>query len=239
MRRPVTVLTALLLATAAAAGAGDNIKWVRSALIPCFPLDADVRASEDEFAAVLARYTLSWESARSNAAIGHVAALLYGWEVHCARLRSEAAEKQIPAFVVQAKAEEARTLFENVLVFFVAVAARDEADANLADPSRWEIYLLCNGTPQNPAFIGEPDAAFRDITVRPISLQTAPRTPGGAASKTHPPPGNVETDENAAYRAIYKVAFDNPWGDAPRGSVKLVVAGEKARRGFEWRFREK
>jgi hypothetical protein len=124
------------------------------------------------------------------------------------------------------------------LFFFVTVAARDEADANLADPSRWEVYLLFDGVKQNPTFLGEPDAAFRNITVRPISLRTAPGTLGDGANKRPPPPGNVETNGNAAYRKIYKVAFDNPWEDAPRGSVKLVITGEKFRRGFEWRFVE-
>jgi hypothetical protein len=238
MRRSVTLLIALLLATAAAAGAGDNVKWERSALIPCFTLDADVASSDDESAAVLQRYTLSWDSARRNAAVGHVGALFYGWEVHCARLRREAAQKQIPDFVLQAKAEEARALFERLLFFFVTVAVRDEADANLADPSRWEIYLLRDGVKQNPTFLGEPDAAFRDITVRPISVRTAPGTLGDPVNKTPPPAGTRETDETAAYRKIYKVAFDNPWEDAPRGSMKLVITGEKFRRGFEWRFVE-
>ncbi len=238
MRRFVTVITTLPLATAAAAGAGDDVRWEQSAPLPCVALDVDAVANKEECAAVLARYTLSWKSSRRNAAIGHVGALFYGWEVHCARLRSEAAEKGVPAFVVRAKAEEARKLFERALVFFVAVAARDEADANLADPSRWEIYLLVNGAKQNPAFLGEPDAAFRDIVVRPISRHDAHGTPGGARSKTRPPPADLDAAENGAYRAIYKVAFDNPWGDAPRGSVKLVVACEKARRGFEWRFAE-
>jgi hypothetical protein len=238
VRRLVTVLTALLLATALAAGAGDNVKWVRSALLPCFSVDADVAASDDDFAAVLARYTLGWKSSRRNAAIGHVAALFYGWEVYCARLRREAAEKGAPAYVVQAKAEEERKLFARALVFFVAVAARDEADANLADPSRWEIYLLWDGARQNPNFLGEPEAALRDIIVRPISTHDAHGTPGGARAKTRPPPADLDAGENGAYRKIYKVAFDNPWGEAPRGSVKLVVACEKARRGFEWRFKE-
>ncbi len=238
MRRLLTLLTALPLATAAAAGAGDNVKWTRSAPLPCVALDADVAASDDECAAVLARYTLSWESARRGAAIGHVGALFYGWKVHCARLRRDAARKQVPAFVLQAKVEEARKLFERALVFFVAVAARDEADANLADPSRWEIYLIFDGAKQRPTYLGEPDAAFRDITVEPISLHGAPGTPGERGYKRPPPPGNVEPGENAACRKIYKVAFDNPWGDAPRGSVKLVIAGEKCQRGFEWRFEE-
>jgi hypothetical protein len=238
VRRLVTVLTMLPLATALAAGAGDNVKWTRSAPLPCVALDVDAVARDEECAAVLARYTLGWESARRSAAIGHVGALFYGWEVHCARLRSEAAGKGIPAFVVQAKAEKARKLFAKALIFFVAVAARDEADANLADPSRWEVYLLVDGGRQRPTYLGEPDAAFRDIIVRPISLHDAHGTPGGAPSKPRPPPGEFDADENGAYRKIYKVAFDNPWGDAPRGSVKLVVAGEKARRGFEWRFKE-
>ncbi len=228
----------LPLATAAAAGAGDNVKWTRSAQLPCVALDVDAVAGNDDCAAVLARYTVSWKSSRRNAAIGHVVALFYGWEVYCARLRKDAAEKDISAFVVQAKAEEARKLFAKALVFFVAVAARDEADANLADPSRWEIYLLVDGARQMPTYLGEPDAAFRDIIVRPISLHDAHGTPGGAPAKPRPPPGEFDADENGAYRRIYKVAFDNPWGDAPRGSVKLVVAGEKARRGFEWRFKE-
>ncbi len=238
MRRLGTLLTALLLATAAAAGAGDNIKWERSGLIPCFTLDVDVTSSDDEFAAVLERYTLSWDSARRNAAVGHFGALFYGWEVHCARLRRDAARKQIPAFVLKAKAEEARTQFESLLIFFVAVAARDEADANLADPSRWEISLLWNGAKQNPAFLGELDAAFRDITVTPISLVTAPGTFGDAESKNPPPADYLELEGAAAHRKIYKAAFDNPWKGAPRGSLKLVITGERFRRGFEWRFKE-
>ena len=238
MRRSIKVLTILLLATAAAAGAGDNVKWERSALMPCFTLDVDVAASDDELTAVLERYTLSWDSARRNAPVGHVGALFYGWEVHCARLRKDAAREQIPAVVLEDKAEKARALFENVLVFFVAVGVRDEAAANLADPSRWEVYLLRGGVKQNPTYLGEPDAAFRDITVRPISLGTAGGTFGDAANKKPLRADTRDADEIAAYRKIYKVAFDNPWGDAPRGSVKLIIAGEKFRRGFEWRFKE-
>ena len=237
MRGLFKLLSVLLLATAAAAGAGDDVKE-RSASIPCLALDADVAASDDEFAAVLKRYVLRWDSLRRNAPIGHVGAVFYGWEVHCARLRRDAAAKQIPAFALRTKAEEARKVFGRLLIFFVAVAARYEPDANLADPSRWEVYLLYNGERRNPNFLGEPDAAFRDIKVVPISLQTAPGTLDGAAGKTRPPAGNLETFGNPIYRKIYKVAFDNPWGAAPRGSVKLVVAGEKCRRGFEWRFKE-
>jgi hypothetical protein len=238
VRRSITLIAILPLATAAAAGAGDNVKWVRSALLPCFSVDADVAASDDDFAAAFERYALSWDSARRGAAVGHVGALFYGWEVHCARLRRNAARKQMPAFALRAKAEEARPLFEKLLFFFVAVAARDEADANLADPSRWEVYLIFDGAKQRPTYLGEPDASFRDITVMPISLHAAPGTPGERAHKRPPPPGNLEADENGACRKIYKVAFDNPWGGAPGGSVKLVIAGEKARRGFEWRFEE-
>ena len=238
MRRCVRLLITPLLAAAAAAGAGDDIKWERSAPIPCFALDADVSASDDEFASVLERYVLSWDSARRNAAVGHVGAVFYGWEVHCARLRRDAAAKQIPAFALRTKAEKAREVFGRLLIFFVAVAARYKPDANLTDPSRWEVYLVCDGERLNPTFLGEPDAALRDIEVVPISVRTAPGTLDGAAGQYRPPAGNLETPGNSIYRKIYKVAFDNPWGAAPRGSVELVIASEKARRGFEWRFKE-
>ena len=238
MRRLIRVLTVIPLATAAAAGAGDDIKWERSAPIPCFALDASVASSDEEFAAVLERYTISWDAARRNVAVGHVGSLFYGWEVHCARLRKNATQNQLPALTLKKQAEKARALFEKVLVFFVAVGARDEADANLCDPSRWEIYLLRDGEKQRPRFLGEPDAAFRDIIVRPISFSISGRDFGDAARKKPPPAEYVESDESTAYRKIYKIAFDNPWEGAPQGNVKLVVAGEKVRRGFEWRFKK-
>ncbi len=38
----------------------------------------------------------------------------------------------------------------------------------------------------------------------------------------------------------FKIVFDNPYAEAERSpsSLKLVVAGEKATRGFEWRFKQ-
>lgn len=238
VRSSVAVLAIYLIAAAAAAGAGDDIGWERSALIPCFALDTEVTASDHEFAAVLERYALSWDSARRNAAVGHIGAVFYGWEVHCARLRRDAAANGIPAAELRNKSERARGLFGELLIFFIAVAARYAPDTNLNDPTRWSVYLLYNGEFRNPSFLGEPDAAFRDIKVVPISLRTVPGTLGGTAPKTRVPHGYPETSENPPYRKVLKVAFDNPWEGTPRGSVKLVVAGKKACRGFEWRFEE-
>lgn len=234
----ITVLMLLLLAAAGAAGTVENVEWERSAPIPYFSLDADVAGRDDEFAAVLERYLLCWDSVRGNAAVGHISAVFYGWEVHSARLRRDAAAKETPAGVLRNKAEEARKVFGELLIFFVAITARYEPDTNLTDPTRWSVYLLYNGSRRTPTFLGEPDAAFRDIKVVPISLQTAPGTVGGTVPKGRLPHGNPETPENPTYRRIFKVAFDNPWEGTPRGSVKLVVAGEKACRGFEWRFEE-
>jgi hypothetical protein len=40
------------------------------------------------------------------------------------------------------------------------------------------------------------------------------------------------------HRKTYKVAFVNTSGEPPGENLRLVITGDKARRGFEWRFKE-
>ncbi len=233
MRRLGTLVIALLLATAAAAGAGDNIKWERSPKLKHFPLSGDPGSVPCGIEETVSRYLITWAPAWRQE-LDHIEVLFYSWELHCSRLKSGLASRKMEASAVKIKTEQARNVFKNLLIFYVTVSAKSEEYADLADESLWNVYLERDGQKQEPIFFKINEDSSLDLTLLRIH-ETRHFNLADFGEWTLI--DKVETEK--FYRKTYRIAFENPYGDSPRDNVRLVIACDKARRGFEWRFKEK
>jgi hypothetical protein len=239
MRSIAGLLAVIVLA--AAAGAGDDVKWDNSDEIPYAGLDSDGSAASVAYDEEVARYSVGWLPAAGKTEIDFIEATYYGWGLHCSRLKAAVADGKCSESAFFYEIERSKDIFRNFIIFYVTISARAQPDTNLANPRRWTIYLERGEEPLEPVLMTEDKNAPRGAIVRYLKEAWIP--PAMAAK-------NKFTKEDLEYiysrcfedivwhRKTYKVAFVNTSGEPPRENLRLVITGDKAQRGFEWRFEE-
>jgi hypothetical protein len=118
-------------------------------------------------------------------------------------------------------AEKAREEYEGKFQFLVVVAARRIEWARISNKDFWEVYLEVDGEKIAPAKM-EPFDEGRKTSARIFT----------DLSGHHP--GAIYAYANRTYMLI----FDTPKPGLRPKNLKLVLLCEKARRGFEWLFKE-
>ncbi len=217
MRRSGTLLITLLLATAAAAGAGDNIKWKRSEALPFF-LPSDELPIESDLDTILDRYTLKAGGGWFQD-IREIEATFVPWEFTYYGLRAQRDKGELTNDEFEEVLEEVAAGVNQILCFQVIIRGEENMEARLQYKKYWEIYLVVGGDRIEPQII------------RPIGMKHDTEVfryldAGG------------KTEETALKEKAYAVYFENPYRGAPSESLKLAILGKKFRRGFEWRFVE-
>ncbi|UCH78868.1 MAG: hypothetical protein JSU81_02660 [Candidatus Coatesbacteria bacterium] len=239
MRKVGTLVAAVLLA--AAAGAGEGVSWKRSDEIPFVPLTEDASAASAEYDDVCENYSVSWMSVLPGSEIDFIEATFYGWGLHCSRLKKAVADGKVKESELPAEAEKAKSVFRNFLIFYVTISARERADADLADPDRWTVYLEREGTQLAPAVIDVDKNAPRKVMVRELHDAVIPEKYAGKTKFTAEELRDIrvlDSQDIVWCRKTFKIAFVNPYREPPRENLRLVITGEKAQHGFEWRFKE-
>jgi len=220
MRRSVTLLTALLLATAAAAGAGDNIKWKRSKKLKTVPPTFDVSEFGSDVELMGRAYMLDW-APYADRNIDFVHATYYGWEVYAVTMNNDVRKRALTKEGLPAKAEAARRDFEDYVLFLVKIRIKNEEFYETTGDQYWKFY--------SPTSNGDVEPARIDCNSYKKSITAA--IVFGAPAVSAPGP------DYRWYRE-YKVYFDKAaLGEEPE-TRKLVVTGGEINRGFEWRFKE-
>jgi hypothetical protein len=240
MRKVGVFITAVML-VAASAGAEEGVTWKRSGEIPFVPLTEDASAASAEYDDVCEKYTVSWMAVLPGSEINFIEATFYGWGLHCSRLKKAVADGKVKESELPAETEKAKSVFRNFLIFYVTISARERADTDLADPDRWTVYLEREGRQLEPALINVDKNAPRTVVVRELHDAVIPKKYAGKTKFTAAELHDIrvlESEDIVWRRKTFKIAFVNPYRDPPRENLRLVITGEKARRGFEWRFKE-
>jgi hypothetical protein len=218
VRRLVTVITILPLATAAAAGAGDDIKWESASEIPYVDLAGDGSTAPPAYDEEVERYSAAWLPAVGTPEIDFIEATYYGWRLHCSRLKAAVADGKLSESAFFYEVERSKDVFRNFVIFYVTISALAQPDTNLANPRRWTIYLERGEEKFAPASIKiDQNAPTHIFIIKKYGKRVGVKN---------------------WYRKTYKIAFANRGGGPPSENLRLVITGEKARRGFEWRFKE-
>ncbi len=224
MRRLLTLLIALLLATAAAAGTGDKIKWSKSKKIEYVSPDEDPSCLSDDCHKVGLRYTVSWQP-YTEPYIYSVDVTYYSWELFAAGINVRRNLGQCVGEDYEKEVKTERNLHRKYLNFDVVMVIKSQSFYDESGEGYWKFCLLCAGEEREP------------INVRYFAYPPDSWYFGGYIIQFVPP-------RWLHYTHAFKVIFENPdWNEAekraehPR-SIKLVVSGEEAARGFEWRFKE-
>ena len=217
MRRLVSVLTILLLATAAAAGAGDDIKWKRSKDLT-FVVPGGEATTSCEFNELARKYTLSWENYRADEVYA-VEATYIGWDVVYTVLSISLAGGIIDEDEFNNELENERERFRNNIIFTVSVLADSDKHARLSNRLYWEVYLADGGKKIPAAEIEFSESAFEEALLRALYEAGL----GGLIIRS---------------KKKYVVTFAKPYAGSVPTSLKLVVLCDDCRRGFEWRFKQ-
>ena|GEM_PF-3247643 len=224
MRRLGTLLTALLLATAAAAGAGDNIKWERSKKLEYVSPEEDPAGLSDDRYKVGLRYTVSWHPYTHNQ-IYSVDVTYYSWELFAAGINVRRNLGQCTGAAYEKKVATERTLHCKYLTFDVVIVVRHRSFYYESGEGYWRFYLLHEGEELEPINVQYSACPPDSWYFHPYFIQFIP------ADCLH-------------YTHAFKAVFENPcWNRAEKKAkappyIKVVVAGEEATRGFEWRFKQ-
>ncbi len=224
MRRLGTLLTVLLLATAAAAGAGDSVKWSKSKKLEYVSAEEDPAGLSDDRYKVGLRYTVSWQPYTHNQ-IYSVDVTYYSWELFAAGVNVRRNLDQCVGAAYEKKVTKERTLHRKYLTFDVVIVVRHGSFYDESGEGYWRFYLLYEGEELEPINVQYSACAPDSWYFPPYVIQFIP------AHYLH-------------YTHAFKAVFENPfWNQAekkaePPPYIKLVVSGEEATRGFEWRFKQ-
>jgi hypothetical protein len=201
----------------AAAWAGGDIKWTRSEELPFISPDGGVPAEED-LETIRGRYTLQTKGGWFQD-IREIKAILLPWAFFYYMMRSECKKHKTSEAEYTEQYERTLKDFNASLCFEISIKGKESMEARLQHERFWEVYLDIEGEKIEPQSI-KPLGAKRDLEV---FRYTNP------ASKT---------EASLLIEKGYSVFFKNPFaGERPK-VIKLVLLGEKCRRGFEWRFKE-
>ncbi len=219
MRRSITLIAILLLATAAAAGAGDNIKWKRSKKLEFVPINSNTEGISDNYEKTSSKYSLKW-TPFGHHKIGFIQVVFHNWEVYVSDLKAQAKAGKIDANTLPAAVAKGIDVYRPYFTFYVSVNTFVPLYSFLVEGGPWTIYLIdpVSGTHIPPVIIEQVgDSLFGVFEV-------------GSAY------GGSGMLISAATQTTYKVVF--PYADASLcyPSLKLVLTCDLCRRGFEWRF---
>ena len=215
MRRSISVITILLLATAAAAGAG--IKWTRAKDLEYHSPETDPNSyvsSKDEYNDM---YMIIWKNSNWGADIGGMAALYVDWSVFRVNHRSLTGKRQWKKVDVEAW----RGKFERNYYFMVVISASDKPESRLSNRLAWTVYLEADGNRLEPEAI-TPVAGAESESSQTMTYIGAPSL----------------SNKFLYFNNGYFVKFVKMEAEAKPRNLKLVITGDKATRGFEWRFVE-
>jgi hypothetical protein len=224
MWKLVALLAVFMLAAAAAAGAGDKIKWSKSKKIEYVSPDEDSSSLSDDCHNVGLRYTVSWQP-YTEPYIYSVDVTYYSWELFAAGINVRRNLGQCVGEDYETEVNTERNLHRKYLTFDVVMVIKSQSFYDESGKGYWKFYLMCG-----------------DEELEPINVQYFAYPPdswyfGGYMIQFVP-------SRWLHYTHAFKAIFENPyWNEAekraePPPSLKLVVSGEEATRGFEWRFKE-
>jgi hypothetical protein len=228
-RRSITLLTALLLATALAAGAGDN-KWSKSGELEYFPLTntfRDVKIKEDK---AQDKYTVSWYPLTRMNPVEFIDVTYISWELYCAALKTRTLEGKILETKADIINAEARESFLDLALFTVAVSVNDSSLDDLLLPENWTAVAEVEGEFVETTVSGRysviPMATLYIFAMR--NTTTISESIGEYWFIREPIP-QVTT---------FFVSFKPPENWEPCKGMKLILSSKDVARGFEWRFKE-
>jgi hypothetical protein len=214
MRRLGTLVIALLLATAAAAG----VKWTRTDELPfATPLVKEALLTQDLRAATQ-KYLLSWESHKDLEYL-RIDAIMFSWEIRYKWLLLQLEKGELDYDEYRGTLDKARTEALKYIDVVITAVADKETHARLSNREYWDIYLDVNGQNVAPLKI-EFD---RDSAKALLAFEDF---------------GFGYYSPAIYFKKTYLLRFENPKPGLNPGSVKLVLSSERCRRGFEWRFKQ-
>jgi hypothetical protein len=220
MRKLGALSIALLLATAAAAGAGNDVKWKRSKKLKTVPSSRALDEFGSDVERMESKYMLDWTPYR-NPDIDFILATYYGWEVYAVTMNNEVRKRALTKEELPARAEAARREFEDYVLFLIKIRIKNGEFYETTGEEYWTFY--------SPTSNGDLEPARVDCNSYKKSITTAI----GFGSPGILPPG----PDYRWYRE-YKIYFDKAaLGKEPQ-TRKLVLKGGDIKRGFEWRFKE-
>jgi hypothetical protein len=220
VRRLIALFIALLLATAAAAGAGDDIKWCKSKKITYYSPATNPSQFGKNTTHIAKKYRLTW-SPYFNNNLDHIAVRWSGWEWFATKLNSALEHGNLPLKEYEKGIAEGRGKREKYLIFEVTVAAKTEEFYKLATEDYWEFRIITGEGELKPIGV-EGKGALRG--------KTFASEIGSVGASTY------ITDK--LYCNDFTVYFENPYKDTTPETLKFVISGEEIKRGFEWRFKE-
>ncbi|MEE8640584.1 MAG: hypothetical protein V3T41_09270 [bacterium] len=218
MRRSGTLLIALLLATAAAAGAGDNIKWKRAKNLTYVTPGNETPSALADPEEMFEQYTLSWSNPHGKD-IYEIVATYVAWDFIYTHLSESFAAGHMDLEEFTAGLEKGRENFENKINLLVTVLADEERHARLSNRHYWNVSLQSGVEKFQPSKIELRESSFEEGLVKSPN-ETGSGTPIRLSMKT------------------YVVTFDHPYKIHVPASIKLILLCDDCRRGFEWRFVE-
>jgi hypothetical protein len=211
---------ALLLAAAAAAGAGDGIKWKRAKDLPYTPVEVSPTSFDRDFEEVLDEYTVEWRAPLGHD-LNYIVATFFDWGLYCTYLQATVKDDADRDKKLEAAADEAREEYCGKFQFYVGLATRRIEWGRITNKHFWEVYLEVDGEKISPITM-EPQEDEVKTSSRHYFWFNSPIGPA----------------HHYYANKSYLLTFENPNGDTAPRSLKLVLLCEKARRGFEWRFKE-
>jgi len=228
--RSIKVLTILLLATAAAAGAGDNVKWSKSKKIEYFPYEntfRDVNIGEEK---VQDKYMVSWYPVTRMNPVEFVDVTYISWEMYCVALKTHISEGKISENEAEGMATEDKDKFLNLAVFAVAVSVNDSSMFDLLEPGNWTAEAEVGGsvretTVSNRLSFGLPALFFSAGTSNEVTFSGWRSLTWHIWGYTLPV-------------ATFFVAFKPEENWNPKSGMKLILRCNDVTRGFQWRFEQ-
>jgi hypothetical protein len=218
-RRSIKVLTILLLATAAAAGAGDDINWVRKSRLDYFGLDGSIEDLKGTYEEIIVKHQVSYRPGnepKSN--ISYITAVYVSWEFFCAYVKYWADRTGQSDVTVENGLVDSRRLFEKRINFIAGISTSDEKYWDLTDTGLWRTRLIIGDSLLDPVEF----KSFEDD--HPLRFKGFFYDQGDTAN---------------GYRTeAFYIGFDNPFRRIPNERLKLLIEGNPGRYGFEWRFVE-
>jgi hypothetical protein len=215
-RRSIKVLTILLLATAAAAGAGDDIKWKRSKGLEFHSTEMDPFSFRHEKRELLEKCTMTWKPSSWSPDFAQISAVYFDWGLFHSNFRCITRKKRWTEVDLNSWREN----FRQKYYFLVAISARSKPESRLSNRTVWEVVFEIDGQELAPGNI-EPVEGGTSESTRRIEYRDAPSLSYEFHYSTN----------------VYLVDVENPAPNKAPKNIKLILLGPECR-GFEWRFKE-
>jgi hypothetical protein len=223
------VITILPLATAAAAGAGDKIKWSKSKKIEYISPDEDPAQFDKLYTDYFERYTITWGPYTNNE-IDFMTATYQAWPYFASYANKRLRMGQVSTQTYEEGVRKEREFQKKHLTFTVTMKIKYDSFWETATADYWRFYIPVESGDVEPKDVNRvellnPDAITGVSVIEDYSpIQHKLCLYGG-------PRVNERT---------FKIVFENPYADAEHfpSTLKLIVASDKVTRGFEWRFKE-